>query len=60
MRNFTSNNIKKSLFLFAATLLCSTMLAQPSGGPYGPLRQKYDLPKVKGKTFYVAVDGKKR
>jgi hypothetical protein len=32
--------------------------SQPSGGPYGPARQKYDLPKVTGKTYYVAVDGK--
>jgi parallel beta-helix repeat protein len=31
--------------------------AQPSGGPYGPIRQKYDLPKVKGKIYYVAPDG---
>lgn len=30
---------------------------QPSGGPYGPIRQKYDLPKVKGKIYYVAPDG---
>jgi hypothetical protein len=32
--------------------------AQPSGGPYGPIRQKYDLPKVEGKIYYVAPDGK--
>jgi hypothetical protein len=31
--------------------------AQPSGGPYGPIRQKYDLPKVKGKIYFVAPDG---
>jgi parallel beta-helix repeat protein len=31
--------------------------AQPSGGPYGPIRQKYDLPKVDGKIYYVAPDG---
>jgi hypothetical protein len=31
--------------------------AQPSGGPYGPIRQKYDLPKVTGKIYYVAPDG---
>jgi hypothetical protein len=33
------------------------LMAQPSGGPYGPIRQKYDLPKVKGKIYYVAPDG---
>jgi parallel beta-helix repeat protein len=32
--------------------------AQPSGGPYGPVPQKYELPKVSGKIFYVAPDGK--
>lgn len=32
--------------------------AQPSGGPYGPLRQTYPLPNVKGKIYYVAPDGK--
>ena len=30
---------------------------QPSGGPYGPIRQKYDLPKGAGKIYYVAPDG---
>jgi hypothetical protein len=38
--------------------LCSIVAAQPSGGPYGPIRQKYDLPKVAGKIYYVATDGK--
>jgi parallel beta-helix repeat protein len=32
--------------------------AQPSGGPYGPIRQRYDLPKGAGKIYYVAPDGK--
>lgn len=32
--------------------------AQPSGGPYGPIRQKYDLPGNAGKIYYVAPDGK--
>ncbi len=30
---------------------------QPSGGPYGPVRQTYQLPKVTGTICYVAVDG---
>jgi parallel beta-helix repeat protein len=34
------------------------MKAQPSGGPYGPIRQTYDLPKGTGKTYFVAPDGK--
>lgn len=32
--------------------------AQPSGGPYGPVRQTYQLPAVTGKIYYVAPDGK--
>jgi hypothetical protein len=32
--------------------------AQPSGGPYGPVNQKYALPAVTGKIYYVAPDGK--
>jgi parallel beta-helix repeat protein len=32
--------------------------AQPSGGPYGPVNQRYELPKVSGKIFYVAPNGK--
>ncbi len=31
--------------------------AQPSGGPYGPIQQRYDVPKSKH-VFYVAPDGK--
>jgi hypothetical protein len=34
------------------------LLAQPSGGPYGPLRQSYTIPQVKGRIYYVAPDGK--
>lgn len=31
--------------------------AQPSAGPYGPIQQSYDLPKVSGRIYYVAPDG---
>lgn len=41
-------------FLFC---LCSTIVAQPSGGPYGPIRQTYKLPTGAGKIYYVAPDG---
>ena len=40
--------------------LCSsfiTVTAQPSGGPYGPIRQTYKLPTGTGKIYYVATDG---
>ncbi len=35
-----------------------SLTAYPSGGPYGPIRQAYDLPKVSGKIYYVAPGGK--
>jgi parallel beta-helix repeat protein len=31
--------------------------AQPSGGPYGPIPQSYDLPKEAAHLYYVAPDG---
>ncbi|MGA2280705.1 MAG: right-handed parallel beta-helix repeat-containing protein [Verrucomicrobiota bacterium] len=31
--------------------------AQPSGGPYGPIQQTYDLPKNAAHIYYVAPDG---
>src|SRR4030042_1108682 len=47
-----------SVVLFSLLPTLSVM-AQPSGGPYGPVRQTYQLPKVDGKIYYVAPDGKK-
>lgn len=38
--------------------LISMAAAQPSGGPYGPIRQTYKLPTGAGKIYYVAPDGK--
>jgi hypothetical protein len=32
-------------------------MAQPSGGPYGPIYQTYSLPDVSGKIYYVAPEG---
>jgi hypothetical protein len=34
-------------------------MSQPSGGPYGPVRQTWQLPKTEGKIYYIAPDGKK-
>ena len=42
---------------FLMLLLLMPLSAQPSGGPYGPVRQKYDLPSVKGKIYYAAPEG---
>ena len=51
------------LFCIVSILLYSAfgympVTAQPSGGPYGPIRQTYDLPKDARKIYYVAPDGK--
>ncbi len=51
--------MKKILFTIALCLLISNILmAQPSGGPYGPVQKKYELPKVSGTIYYVSPDGK--
>jgi parallel beta-helix repeat protein len=41
------------VFFFVAGLA----YAQPSGGPYGPIDQRYEIPKS-GKVYFVAPDGK--
>ncbi|NQU87050.1 MAG: right-handed parallel beta-helix repeat-containing protein [Mariniphaga sp.] len=47
------------LILLILGLFFSTNLtAQPSGGPYGPIQQNYDLPDVSGTIYYVSPDGK--
>jgi hypothetical protein len=44
--------------LFCITLTSLPVIAQPSGGPYGPIWQNYELPKDAGRIYYVAPDGK--
>src|SRR5450759_1900424 len=51
------------LYLVGCALFCVLvgllpLTAQPSGGPYGPIRQTYNLPVGAGKIYYVAPDGK--
>jgi parallel beta-helix repeat protein len=56
---------KYLLYLLSPGLLITVLLsapgffvsAQPSGGPYGPVRQYYEIPKVTGKIYYVAPNG---
>lgn len=50
--------------LFRAITIVSVCLsvvislsAQPSGGPYGPLKQYYEIPKIGGKIYYASPDG---
>jgi parallel beta-helix repeat protein len=40
---------------FGAMALSTPLSAQPSGGPYGPIQQRYEVPQAK-KIFYVAPD----
>ena len=41
---------------FLALFLASLTTAQPSGGPYGPIQQHYDLPNAE-QTYFVAPNG---
>ena len=47
---------RNCLFLF---FICSAAVgyAQPSGGPYGPIDQRYEVPKA-AHVYFVAPDGK--
>jgi hypothetical protein len=44
--------------LLLLVLLPPTGLAQPSGGPYGPIPQTYPLPATAAHVYYVAPDGR--
>ena len=61
MNFLLSQRLAYSLFGFILVALIMGSMpvqAQPSGGPYGPIWQNYDLPRVEGQIFYVATDGK--
>jgi hypothetical protein len=44
--------------LLGSIILSLSVSAQPSDGPYGPVRQTYELPRGARKIYCVAVDGK--
>ncbi len=46
-----------ALTLLAAPLLGGPSFAQPSGGPYGPVPQRYEVPRA-AHVYYVAPDGR--
>lgn len=46
-------------FVIIAFTISFPLKAQPSGGPYGPVRQTYELPKTAKTVYYVAPDGNK-
>ncbi len=43
--------------IYAVFALASIAYAQPSGGPYGPIDQRYEIPKA-AHVYYVSPDGK--
>jgi hypothetical protein len=57
------SHISFSLFwLLSVCFVVSTDLnwvsAQPSGGPYGPIQQRYEVPKDSAHVYYVSPDGR--
>jgi len=51
-------NIYLLITVFTYLLICSSIIkAQPSGGPYGPIQQIYEIPKTSGKIYYVSTEG---
>ncbi|MBN1764120.1 MAG: hypothetical protein JW860_02590, partial [Sedimentisphaerales bacterium] len=62
-RSYTQKNKLYQPCFMGCVLLCILVWllpapAGPSGGPYGPIQQTYDLPEDAGKIYYVAPDGK--
>ncbi len=47
--------INTIIFFIVVTTL---IVAQPSGGPYGPIQRNYALPKTEGRIYYVSPNGK--
>jgi hypothetical protein len=45
-------------FILLCILAAAPLSGQPSGGPYGPLRMTWDIPKGAGSILYTAPDGK--
>src|SRR5512139_3289874 len=46
------------LALACASAAAPPLLAQPSGGPYGPIPRRYEVPRDAPHVYYVAPDGK--
>jgi parallel beta-helix repeat protein len=49
--------VSKFSFTLLLLFIPSWISAQPSGGPYGPVEQRYEVPKA-AHIYYVAPDGK--
>jgi len=48
----------RPLFILVCLLAALRLAGQPSGGPYGPLRMTWNVPKGAGRILYAAPDGK--
>ena len=46
------------VWLASLVLAPAVGLAQPSGGPYGPVPQAYEVPKTAAHVYYVSPDGR--
>lgn len=44
--------------ILIASLTTTLALAQPSGGPYGPILKNYPIPKVSGQIYFVSPQGR--
>ena len=49
--------LRSCLFLSSLLFAAAPGYAQPSGGPYGPIDQRYEIPQA-AHVYYVAPDGK--
>jgi len=56
--NMVPDKIFIPAFMSLIVLVISqAAIGQPSGGPYGPVRKAYTLPRIAGNIYYVAPDG---
>jgi hypothetical protein len=53
----TAQGLRYCLFLSSLLFSAAPGYGQPSGGPYGPIDQRYEIPKA-AHVYYVAPDGK--
>ncbi len=62
MQKNTPLRMKTMHYIYAALIIAGLTpdisKSQPSGGPYGPVQQTYEIPKTPGSIFYVAPEGK--
>lgn len=50
--------LRRALVCLSSVCVALTASAAPSGGPYGPVRQRYEIPAGVPHVLYVAPDGK--